>query len=117
MSLDISLKIYMPEKVALDTKVYRVVLPYDNGKTITIGKGRAPSLITLEIGELKILDEKDEVVQEFYFASGVADIKNDECIILTESIFDKKDLNREKVQEMYNDFPNHFYKWLVDRYK
>lgn len=117
MSLDLSLKIYMPERIALDKKVYRVVLPYDKGKTITISKGRAPSLITLDMGEIKILDEKDDVVQEFYFASGVADVKNDECIVLTESVFDKKDLSKEKVEEMYKDFPNPFYRWLVDKYK
>ena len=117
MSLDISLKIYMPEKVALEKKVYRVVLPYNNGDTITVGKGRAPSIITMEKGEIKILDEKDEIVQEFYFSGGIADVKNDECSILTEGIFDKKDLDKEKVLELYQNFPNPFYRWLVEQYK
>ncbi len=117
MSLDISLRIYMPEKMALEKKVYRVVLPYDGGKTITIGKGRAPSIISLEMGKIKVLNEKDEIVDEFYFSGGVADVKKDECSILTEGVFDKKDLNKEKVQEMYKDFPNPFYKWLAEQYK
>ena len=117
MSLDISLKIYMPEKVALEKKVYRVVLPYNGGKTITIGKGRAPSIISLEMGEIKVLNEKDEIVDEFYFSGGVADVKKDECSVLTEGVFDKKDLNKEKVLELYQNFPNPFYKWLVEHYK
>lgn len=113
MAKDIELKIYMPEKIVLDKKVYRVVLPY-NDKTITVLKDRAPTLISLDMGIIQILDEAYNVVDEWFVADGMADIKNDTCIILTEACFDKKELNYQKVKELNKEQPNPFYRWLEE---
>lgn len=82
MAKDISLKIYTPEKLAVDKSVYRVVLP-DGGQNLTVIKDRAPTSLALIAGVLKILDEHDNVVEAYFVDNGVADIALNECKIST----------------------------------
>lgn len=112
MALDITLKIYMPEKKALEKKVYRIVLPCD-GKTLTVIKDRAPTLLFLDTGVVQILNEEDQVIEEYFVANGTVDINNDTCTILTEAVINRKDLNLEKARELYEEFHNYFYEWVV----
>ena len=116
MALDINLKIYIPEKIILNQNVYRAVLAFDN-KTITVMNKRAPTLVALDMGGMQILDENNDIIDEYYLSGGVADIKENSCIILTESAFRKNDLDLEKVIEMNNQFKNPFYSWLIEEYK
>ncbi len=109
----ITFKIYMPERLVTDEKVHRVVLPND-GKTLTIIPERAPTLATLDMGIVQILDENNQTTEEFFISGGVADIKEDTCTILTESAFNSKDLDLEKARALYDEFNNPFYKWLVE---
>lgn len=115
MATDIELAIYMPERQILKKKVYRVVLPSED-KTLTVIKGRAPTLLPLDMGSVKILNENDAVIEEYFVAGGAVDIKEDTCVILTESALSRKDLDLEKATELNNEFPNPFYQWLVDFY-
>ena len=116
MAKDIELKIYMPEKLVLSDKVYRAVLPFDN-KTITVLKGRAPTLIVLERGVIQILNEENNAIDEWLVSEGCADIKQDTCTILTEACFNKKELNYQKAQELNKDFPNPFYQWIEELFE
>lgn len=113
MAKNITLTIYMPEKRVLEKQVYRVVLPYAD-KTLTVIEDRAPTLLALDMGIIKILNENDEVIDEYFVADGAVDIKENTCTILTESAFAKKDLSLEKAQELYNEFHNPFYEWLIN---
>ena len=56
MAKDIGLKIYTPEKLALDKEIYRVVLPQGRSN-LTIIKNRAPTSLILDTGVLQILNE------------------------------------------------------------
>ena len=112
MAEDIELEIYMPEKRVVNARVYRVVLPSD-GKTLTIIKDRAPTLLPLDMGIIKILDENDNVTDEYFVAGGAVDVKDNTCTILTEAAFHRDELNLEKVREMYAEFNNVFFEWLV----
>ena len=116
MSKDVDLTILMPEKVVMNDKIYRAVLSYED-KTITVLKDRAPTLIGLNIGLVQILDETYNIIDEWFLAGGVADIKSDTCTILTEACFNKKDLSLEKAKELDKSFPNPFYKWLVNYFE
>ena len=116
MSANINLKIYMPEKLVLDKDVYRVVLPYHK-TTLTAISDRAPTLMTLEMGVVQILDTNDKVVDEWLIAGGAADIKNDVCTILTEAAFDKKELSLEKAIEMNNEFANPYFEWMIQYFE
>lgn len=111
---DIAFKIYMPEKQVLDAKVYRVVLP-TGGKTLTVIKGRAPTLVALDMGIVQVLDTNNLPKEEYFIAGGAADIKNDTCTILTEAAVNRKDINLEMVRQMYEEFANPFFKWVMER--
>ncbi|MBR5154316.1 MAG: F0F1 ATP synthase subunit epsilon [Alphaproteobacteria bacterium] len=113
MAKDIDLKIYMPEKIVLNEKVYRAVLPFDD-KTITVLKDRAPTLIGLDMGVIQILDENNSIIDEWLLAGGCADIHSNTCTILTEACFNKKELDLVKVKDLYKNFANPFYKWLIE---
>jgi len=112
MAKDINLKIYMPERCVVDTQIYRVVLPgFD--KPLTVIKDRAPTLLPLNMGIIKVLDENDNVTDEYFTADGAVDIKDNICTILTEAAFHQSELSLEKARELYNEFNNVFYEWLV----
>lgn len=114
MALDIALKIYIPEKLILDKKVHRVVLP-SNGKTLTVIKGRAPTLMVVDMGIVRILDDNNQIAEEYFVSGGAADIKEDTCMILTESAINRKDVDLAKACELYDEFCNPFYKWLIEQ--
>ena len=112
MAEDIELKIFMPEKLALHKKVHRVFLPSDS-KPMTVIKDRAPTLMALDMGAVKFLDESNNVAEEWLISGGAADIQNNTCTILTESALARKGLTAEKAEELNADFPNPFYQWLI----
>ena len=106
----------MPEKCVVDTHIYRVVLPgFD--KPLTVIKDRAPTLLPLDIGIIKVLDENNNVTDEYFVAGGAVDIKDNICTILTESAFHQSELNLEKARELYAEFNNVFYEWLVQYFE
>lgn len=113
MALDIALKIFIPEKLAVDKKVYRAVLPSD-GKTLTVIKGRAPTLMVVDAGLVRILDESERVIEEYYVSGGAADIKEDTCTVLTEAVINRNEIDLAKARELYEEFANPFYKWLIE---
>ena len=72
---DISLKIFTPERTALNKKVYRVVLPY--GKTnLTLIDERAPTSLLLNKGTLQILDTDNQPTATYFIDGGVVDVAN-----------------------------------------
>ena len=72
MALDVNLKIYMPERLVLNQNVYRAVLAFDD-KMITVMKDRAPTLVSLDMGKMQILNEDNNIIDEYYLSGGVAD--------------------------------------------
>lgn len=112
MAADISLKIYLPEKLVLDTKVHRISLPSDD-MPLTVIRNRAPTLMALDIGAIRLLDENEQTAEEWLIAGGAADIKENSCTVLTEAAVKKDTLNLEKAQALNDEFPNPFYLWLV----
>ena len=113
MANNIKLIIYMPEKRVLEKQVYRVVLPC-NDKTLTVIEDRAPTLLPLNMGIIKILDEDNHVTEEYFIADGAVDIKENTCTILTESALNRRDVTLDYAHELYDEFPNPFYQWLVE---
>lgn len=116
MALDIALKIYIPEKLVLDKKAHRVVLPTDD-KTLTVIKDRAPTLMVVDMGVVQILDDDERVSEEYYVSGGAADIKEDTCTVLTEAVINRKDVDLAKARELYDEFANPFYAWLIEELK
>ena len=112
MAKNIALKIYIPEKIILDEKVYRVVLPC-GGKTLTVIEDRAPTLMPLDVGLIKILGDENQVTDEYFVSGGAADIKENTCTILAEAVFKRAEIDLAKARELCTEFRNPFYEWLV----
>ena len=115
MAQNISLKIFTPERTALNRKVYRVVLPY--GKTnITLVEKRAPVSLLLNIGALQILAENNTVEDLYFIDGGVVDFAQDECKISTQHIIHRNKINKERALSLCEEEPHNavFYRMIAD---
>ena len=84
---------------------------------LTVIQGRAPTLMALDMGAVKILDERGEATEEWLISGGSADIREDACTILTEAAFAKKELSLEKARALNEEFANPFYEWLISYFE
>ena len=117
MAEKIALKIYTPEKTALDKKVYRVVLPY--GKiNLTVIEDRAPTSFLLHSGIMQILNEQDKAVETYFIDGGVVDVADNVCKISTLRLIKDDEISLEQAQEMVESSPQtaDFYR-MVAAYK
>ena len=115
MAKNITLKIYIPEKTAMDKKVYRVVLPY--GKTnLTVIDERAPTSLVIHPGVMQILNEDDSIAEEYFIDGGVVDIANEVCKISTRHLLKKDEINIEKALSLKEQEPHNalFYQTIAD---
>ena len=115
MADSIRLKIFTPEKTALDKVVNRVVLPY--GKiNLTIIPERAPTSLVLHAGPLKILDSENQVTDLYFIDGGVADVAQDLCKISVRHIIRRQDINIQQAAELQKEEPQNaaFYKMIQD---
>ncbi len=114
----IGLKIYTPEKLAFDKKVYRAVLP-DGRLNLTVIEDRAPTSLILEAGILQILDESDNVVERFFIDTGVVDIAENECTISTLHFIKVGTISIEKAENMLieEDQAVDFYQMIISYIK
>lgn len=118
MSDNISLKIFTPEKTALNKKVHRVVLPY--GKTnLTVIDERAPTSLLLNQGILQILDEENKVVSIYFIDGGVVDIANNVCKISTQHLIAESVITEEKAAVLKECEPQNadYYQMIIDYFQ
>lgn len=115
MAQNVTLKIYTPEKTALDKKVYRVVLPYGN-TNLTVLEERAPTSLVLHAGLLQILREDDSIAESYFIDSGVADIADDLCQISTTHLIPIEGIKAEEARELAEQEPQNseFYGFIAD---
>ena len=104
MAKTIGLKIYTPEKLALDKEIYRVVLP-DGRLNLTVIEDRAPTSLILESGVLQILDEADNITEQYFVDTGVVDIAQNICTISTLHLIKTDKISSSKAKEMANSEP------------
>lgn len=110
----IGLKIYTPEKLALDKEVYRVVLP-DGRINLTVIEDRAPTSLILEAGVLQILDESELVKEQYFIDAGAVDIAENKCTISTLHFIKTDKIDAKKAEEMSAAEPQSsvFYQMVV----
>ena len=115
MAQNVTLKIFTPEKTALDKKVYRVVLPYGN-TNLTVLEERAPTSLVLHAGLLQLLREDDSVAESYFIDSGVADIADDICQISTAHLIPIEGIKVEEARELAEQEPQNveFYNFIAD---
>ena len=115
MAQRIGLKIYTPERLALDKEVCRVVLP-DGRLNLTIIPQRAPTSLILESGVMQILDEADTVKEQYFIDTGVVNVASDICTISTLHLIKTNAINKHQALETASAEPQaaDFYKMIAN---
>jgi len=78
------LEIITPDKKVYDGEVKLIKVPGSKG-SFEVLKNHAPIISTLDSGEVKIIDKSDKTTH-FTIGGGVIEVKNNEIIILAESV-------------------------------
>ena len=96
MSEEFKVEIVNPEKSFLSKEdVTEVVIPAFEGE-MGILKDHISIIAFLKPGVIKILSKADEA--SYYVEDGIAEFKNNNLSILTSSIFNVKDIDRNKIE-------------------
>ena len=121
MSEEFKIEIINPDKSFLTKDdVSEVVVPAFEGE-MGILKDHIPIISFLKPGILKIYSKSNE--EKFYVEDGIVEFKNNNLSILTSSIFNLKDVEKEKLQdlikkaekEVQNSEINDQSKYLIDQ--
>tara|TARA_Y100001954_G_C15659112_1_gene526755 strand:- start:452 stop:844 length:393 start_codon:yes stop_codon:yes gene_type:complete len=98
MSEEFKIEIINPDKSFLTKDdVSEVVVPAFEGE-MGILKDHIPIISFLKPGILKIYSKSNE--EKFYVEDGIVEFKNNNLSILTSSIFNLKDVEKEKLQDL-----------------
>ena len=98
MSEEFKIEIINPDKSFLTKEdVSEVVVPAFEGE-MGILKDHIPIISFLKPGILKIYSKSNE--EKFYVEDGIVEFKNNNLSILTSSIFNLKDVEKEKLQDL-----------------
>ncbi len=98
MSEEFKVEIVNPDKSFLSKEdVTEVVVPAFEGE-MGILKDHISIISFLKPGIIKIYSKSDQ--EQYYVEDGIIEFKNNNLSILTSSIFDVKDLDKNKVEEL-----------------
>jgi len=98
MNEEFKLEIVNPDKSFLSKEdVTEVVVPAFEGE-IGILKDHISIISFLKPGIIKIYSKNEE--EKFYIEDGIIEFKNNNLSILTSSIFNLKDMEKSKIQEL-----------------
>ena len=98
MSEDFKIEIVNPEKSFLTKEdVTEVVVPAFEGE-MGILKDHISIISFLKPGVIKIFSKSGE--ENYYVEDGIVEFKNNNLSVLTSSIFNTKDINKDKINEL-----------------
>ena len=98
MSEEFKIEIVNPEKYFLSKEdVTEVVVPAFEGE-MGILKDHISIISFLKPGIIKIFSKSGE--ENYYIEDGIVEFKNNSLSVLTSSIFNIKDINKDKVSEL-----------------
>ena len=121
MSEEFKVEIVNPEKSFLSKKdVTAVVVPAFEGE-MGILKDHISIISFLKPGIIKIFSKSGE--EHYYVGDGIVEFKNNNLSVLTSSIFDIKDFDKDKISELLKQAEEHLSnseitdqdKYLVDQ--
>ena len=121
MSEEFKVEIVNPEKsFLLKEDVTEVVIPAFEGE-MGILKDHISIISFLKPGLIKIFSKSGQ--ENYYVEDGIVEFKNNNLSVLTSSIFNVKDINKEKIEELLNQADEHLKnteitdqnKYLVDQ--
>ena len=91
-----NLQIITPDAELFSGEVDSVVVPGSDG-LIGILNNHAPLVSSLKSGQVKINNAGDE---KFFVEDGIVEFKNNSLSVLTSSIFNLKDADKDKIQNL-----------------
>ena len=98
MSEEFKIEIVNPEKSFLSKEdVTEVVVPAFEGEMGSL-KDHIPIISFLKPGIIKIFSKSGE--EHYYVEDGIIEFKNNNLSVLTSSIFDIKDFDKDKISEL-----------------
>jgi|TARA_B100000780_G_scaffold32972_1_gene20708 F-type H+-transporting ATPase subunit epsilon len=98
MSEEFKVEIVNPEQSFLSKEdVIEIVVPAFEGE-MGILKDHIPIISFLKPGLIKIFSKSGE--ENYYIEDGIVEFKNNSLSVLTSSIFNIKDINKEKINEL-----------------
>jgi F-type H+-transporting ATPase subunit epsilon/F-type H+-transporting ATPase subunit delta len=104
MSEEFKVEIINPEKSFLTKEnTTLVVIPAFEGE-MGILKNHISIISFLKPGIIKIYSEQNE--ENYYIEDGIVEFKNNNLSILTSSIFDVKDMDKSKIEEIIKKSEN-----------
>ncbi|WP_415303842.1 ATP synthase F1 subunit epsilon [Candidatus Pelagibacter sp. Uisw_090] len=105
MSEDFKIEIVNPEKSFLSKEdVTEVVVPAFEGE-MGILKDHISIISFLKPGIIKIFSKSGE--EHYYVEDGIVEFKNNNLSVLTSSIFNIKDIDKDKISEMLTQAEEH----------
>ena len=105
MSEEFKIEIVNPEKSFLSKEdVIEVVLPAFEGE-MGILKDHISVISFLKPGIIKIFSKAGE--ENYYVEDGIVEFKNNNLSVLTSSIFDIKNMNKNKITELLKQAEEH----------
>tara|TARA_B100001175_G_C19439614_1_gene605521 strand:+ start:321 stop:713 length:393 start_codon:yes stop_codon:yes gene_type:complete len=105
MSEDFKIEIVNPEKSFLSKEdVIEVVIPAFEGE-MGILKDHISIISFLKPGLIKVFSKSGQ--ENYYVEDGIVEFKNNNLSVLTSSIFNVKDINKEKIEELLNQADEH----------
>ena len=105
MSEEFKIEIVNPEKSFLSKEdVTEVVVPAFEGE-MGILKDHISIISFLKPGVIKIFSKSGE--ENYYVEDGIVEFKNNNLSVLTSSIFDIKDFNKDKINELLKQAEEH----------
>ena len=104
MSDEFKVEIVNPEKSFLSKEdVIEVIIPAFEGE-MGILKDHISIISFLKPGVIKIFSKSEQ--ENYYVEDGVVEFKNNNLSILTSSIFNIKDMNKSKIEEIIKQAEN-----------
>ena len=98
MSEEFKVEIVNPEQsFLLKEDAKEVVIPAFEGE-MGILKDHIPVISFLKPGLIKIFSKSGE--ENYYIEDGIAEFKNNSLSVLTSSIFDTKDMDKDKISQL-----------------
>ena len=105
MSEEFKIEIVNPEKSFLSKEdITEVVVPAYEGE-MGILKDHISIISFLKPGIIKIFSKSGE--ENYYVEDGIVEFKNNNLSVLTSSIFNIKDIDKEKINEMLTQAEEH----------
>ncbi len=116
MKNKVQLILAKPDGIVKTGEFFGIVLPTiaDN---LTIIVGRAPSIVQLQPGIIRLIDEQGQTKEKYYISGGVAEVAGDVCVISAEDVIPRSNISLETAQDYLQNSSISdiaFYQMIVD---